>query len=165
MQEGRQYVRDLVYGAVDGTITTFAVVAGVEGAGLAAGVVVVLGLANLLADGFSMAVSNYLGTRAEADVPTTGHAIRAATATLVAFIVFGAIPLSVFLLDAAFELDVAKPFAWSAGLTAAAFALIGALKGRVTGRSVPGSVFETLAIGGAAAALAYVVGVTLQGVA
>lgn len=59
------YVRDFIYGAIDGTITTFAVVSGVVGAQLAPGIIVILGLANLLADGFSMAVSNYLGTRAE----------------------------------------------------------------------------------------------------
>jgi len=60
------YLRDFVYGAIDGIVTTFAVVSGVGGAGLSAGVVIILGLANLVADGFSMAVSNYLGTRAEA---------------------------------------------------------------------------------------------------
>lgn len=59
------YLRDFVYGAIDGTVTTFAVVAGVAGAKLSIGVIIILGLANLLADGFSMAVSNYLGTRAE----------------------------------------------------------------------------------------------------
>ncbi|MEZ0152609.1 MAG: VIT1/CCC1 transporter family protein [Candidatus Reddybacter sp.] len=59
------YLKDFVYGAVDGAVTTFAVVAGVAGAGMSAGVIIVLGFANLLADGFSMAVSNYLGTRAE----------------------------------------------------------------------------------------------------
>ena len=59
------YLRDFIYGAIDGAVTTFAVVCGVMGAGLSPGIVVVLGLANLLADGFSMAVSNYLGTRAE----------------------------------------------------------------------------------------------------
>ncbi len=59
------YVRDLVYGAIDGTVTTFAIVAGVTGAGLPAGTILVLGVANLLADGFSMAASNYLGTRAD----------------------------------------------------------------------------------------------------
>jgi len=59
------YLRDFVYGAIDGAVTTFAVVAGVAGAGLSAGVVVVLGAANLVADGFSMAVGNYLGIRAE----------------------------------------------------------------------------------------------------
>ncbi len=59
------YLRDFVYGAIDGVITTFAVVSGVAGAGLAPGIIIILGLANLIADGFSMAVSNYLGTRAE----------------------------------------------------------------------------------------------------
>jgi hypothetical protein len=62
------YLRDFLYGAIDGTVTTFAVVAGVAGARLSAGIVVVLGLANLLADGFSMAVSNFLGSRAEHQV-------------------------------------------------------------------------------------------------
>ncbi len=62
------YLRDFVLGAVDGTVTTFAVVAGVAGAELPRGVAVILGLANLLADGFSMAVGNYLSTRAEHEV-------------------------------------------------------------------------------------------------
>ena len=62
------YLRDFVYGAIDGTVTTFAVVSGVGGAGLSTGVVVVLGMANLVADGFSMAVSNYLGTRTEQEL-------------------------------------------------------------------------------------------------
>jgi VIT1/CCC1 family predicted Fe2+/Mn2+ transporter len=61
----QSYLKDMVYGGIDGTITTFAVVAGVVGADLSAGIVVILGLANLIADGFSMAVSNFLGTRAE----------------------------------------------------------------------------------------------------
>ena len=59
------YLRDFVYGAIDGAITTFAVVAGVEGADLDATIVIILGGANLLADGLSMAASNYLGSRAE----------------------------------------------------------------------------------------------------
>src|SRR5262245_24221936 len=59
------YLRDFVYGAVDGIVTTFAVVSGVAGAGLSSGVVIVLGAANLVGDGFSMAASNYLGTRAD----------------------------------------------------------------------------------------------------
>jgi vacuolar iron transporter family protein len=59
------YIRDAVFGAVDGAVTTFAVVAGAIGASLPGGIVVILGMANLLADGLSMAVGNYLGTRAE----------------------------------------------------------------------------------------------------
>ncbi len=59
------YLRDVIYGAIDGAITTFAIVAGVSGAGLSSGVVIVLGLANVVADGFSMGVSNYLGVKAD----------------------------------------------------------------------------------------------------
>jgi VIT1/CCC1 family predicted Fe2+/Mn2+ transporter len=222
------YVRDLVYGAVDGTVTTFAVVAGVAGAGLGSGVVIVLGLANLFADGFSMAVSNYLGTRADlerrerarrdeerhvdlvpagereevrqifaakgfagADLDRAVEVItsdrarwvdammsdelgygrvtvdprRAAAATLAAFVVAGFLPLAVFVLDALLPGGVASPYVWSTALTAVAFALIGALKGRVVERPVVRSTLETLVIGGAAAALAYGVGVALAGVA
>jgi hypothetical protein len=59
------WLRDFVYGAVDGIVTTFAVVAGVAGAGLRPAIAAVLGCANLFADGFSMATANYLGGRAE----------------------------------------------------------------------------------------------------
>lgn len=60
-------LRDAVFGGIDGTVTTFAIVAGVQGAGLAPGIIVALGLANVLADGFSMAAGNYSGTKAVAD--------------------------------------------------------------------------------------------------
>lgn len=58
-------VAEFIYGANDGIITTFAVVASVAGAGLNPLVVIVLGLANLFADGFSMASSNFLSTRSQ----------------------------------------------------------------------------------------------------
>jgi VIT1/CCC1 family predicted Fe2+/Mn2+ transporter len=63
LQIARHYVRELIYGANDGTITTFAVVAGVAGGGLSGQVVLIIGAANLLADGLSMAVGNYLSIR------------------------------------------------------------------------------------------------------
>ena len=61
------YVRDFVYGGIDGAITTFAIVAGVMGAQLSHKVILALGLANLFADGFSMAASNYAGVKATKD--------------------------------------------------------------------------------------------------
>ena len=65
--DGAGHIRDFVYGGIDGAITTFAVVAGVKGAGLPTTVVLILGLANLLADGFSMAASNYSGAKTVID--------------------------------------------------------------------------------------------------
>jgi len=62
---GISYLRDWIYGGIDGSVTTFAVVTGVSGAELSTRVILILGVANLLADGFSMAASNYLGTRTE----------------------------------------------------------------------------------------------------
>lgn len=59
------YLRDWVNGGIDGTVTTFAVVAGVAGADLSARIILILGAANLIADGFSMAASNFSATRAE----------------------------------------------------------------------------------------------------
>jgi VIT1/CCC1 family predicted Fe2+/Mn2+ transporter len=53
------YLRDWIYGGIDGTVTTFAIVAGVVGADLPGTVVLVLGLANLMADGFAMGAGNY----------------------------------------------------------------------------------------------------------
>ena len=61
------YIRDFIYGGIDGSVTTFAVVSGVAGAELSTVVVLILGFANLFADGFSMASSNFLGTKAELD--------------------------------------------------------------------------------------------------
>ena len=62
------YLGDFVLGAIDGTVTTFAVVSGVAGAQLSHSVALVLGVANLVADGFSMAVGNYLSSKAERHV-------------------------------------------------------------------------------------------------
>lgn len=69
LQDGPQanYLRDWVFGGIDGAVTTFAIVAGVAGAALSTNVILILGAANLLADGFSMAAGNYSGVKAERD--------------------------------------------------------------------------------------------------
>ncbi|HSR47430.1 MAG TPA: VIT1/CCC1 transporter family protein [Anaerolineales bacterium] len=65
---GGQYIGDLVYGGLDGIVTTFAIVSGVAGAALGSEVILILGLANLLADGFSMASGAYLSTKSETEL-------------------------------------------------------------------------------------------------
>lgn len=61
------YLRDWIYGGIDGAVTTLAVVTGVAGAQLSSWIILALGFANLFADGFSMAAGNYLGTKSEHD--------------------------------------------------------------------------------------------------
>ena len=57
-----KYIKSIVYGGLDGTITTFAAIAGVAGASLSSGIVLIMGLANLLADGLSMSIGDYLSS-------------------------------------------------------------------------------------------------------
>lgn len=61
----QKYIGEFVYGGIDGSVTTFAVVAGSAGAGLESSVVIILGFANLIADGFAMSVGSYLSTKSE----------------------------------------------------------------------------------------------------
>lgn len=63
--QGGEYIKSMVYGGLDGIITTFAVVSGVAGASLSLKIVIILGFSNLLADGFSMAVGDYLSSKSE----------------------------------------------------------------------------------------------------
>ena len=62
-----KYLGEFVYGGIDGCVTTFAVVAGSVGAGLDSAIIIILGFANLLADGFAMSVGAYLSTKSEQD--------------------------------------------------------------------------------------------------
>jgi vacuolar iron transporter family protein len=62
-----QYLKSMVYGGLDGIITTFAVVAGVAGAALSPGIVLIMGFANLIGDGISMAIGDFLSSKAERD--------------------------------------------------------------------------------------------------
>jgi VIT1/CCC1 family predicted Fe2+/Mn2+ transporter len=63
----KDYIAEFVYGGIDGAVTTFAVVAGAAGANLNISIVIILGFANLIADGFSMSIGNFFSTKAERD--------------------------------------------------------------------------------------------------
>ncbi|MDX1626114.1 MAG: VIT1/CCC1 transporter family protein [Wenzhouxiangellaceae bacterium] len=160
----KHYIRPLVYGANDGIVTTFAVVSGVVGGGLSSQAIVIIGLASLFADGFSMAASDYLSTRTaiesgeKPDRVADRHPIRSALATFAAFIVAGALPLAPYLIPG----TAAIGFPLAIAATAFALALVGALRTRFTRRSPLRGAAEMLAIGGAAAAIAYGVGALLR---
>jgi VIT1/CCC1 family predicted Fe2+/Mn2+ transporter len=213
------YLRDWVYGGIDGAVTTFAVVAGVEGADLSPTIILILGGANLLADGFSMAAGSYSATKTDLDravhiaemeaqhirldpagereevrqifagkgfegddleraveiitasrrrwidtmmaeeygiSPDGRRPMVAALSTFAAFFVCGTVPLLPFLFGAEQGLALASV------ATGLVFFLIGSLKSRWSVAAWWRSGLETLAIGMAAAALAYVVGFALK---
>ena len=70
------YLRDWVYGGIDGSVTTFAIVSGVVGASLSPSIILILGVANLIADGFSMAAGNYSATSTERQELDTLRAVE-----------------------------------------------------------------------------------------
>ena len=172
MKNNNAYFPDFIYGAIDGTITTFAIVTGVVGAGLSSVVILILGLANLLADGFSMGVSNYLSTTSEKDLfHQDGHthlqksSYRAAMTTFSSFVIIGFIPLLPFIVDSFIEKPIGNTFALSVTLTLLTFLGVGAGKGAVTNKSKFKSALITLFIGGIAAGVSYAVGYMLRGLA
>ncbi len=160
----RHYLPDLVYGANDGIITTFAVVSGVVGASLATRVIVILGLANLVADGISMGASNYLARRSHADAEERAdrrEAARHGAATTAAFVVAGTVPLLGYLVPLA---DAAQ-YPLAIGLTAATLFCVGAARAAVTKLSWVRSGLEMLLVGAGAAAVAYSIGALAASVA
>jgi VIT1/CCC1 family predicted Fe2+/Mn2+ transporter len=150
------YLPDLVYGANDGIITTFAVVSGVVGASLSERVIVILGLANLLADGFSMGASNYLARRShlEEELADRRDALRHAFATIVGFVVAGVLPLLAYLLP----LEPEVQFPASIALAGAALFSVGAARTFVTRRGLLRSGIEMLLVGALAAVVAFGIG-------
>lgn len=164
------YLSEFVYGGIDGAVTTFAVVAGATGAGFDIKVLLVLGFANLIADGFSMGVGSYLSTKSEQELMVKrgesitdepSPIINGAT-TYVSFILVGLVPLLAYAVDTIFELDNDNLFVVASFLTALAFAGIGYLKSRVSQAPLSRSIAETLVLGVLAAGFAYVLGDVLE---
>ena len=166
MREGtkRRYLPEFVYGGIDGAITTFAVVSGVVGASLSSAIVLILGFANLFADGFSMAVSNYLSVKSRNEIKkpreSKRNEFKTATVTFFSFLVIGFIPLFSFVIASATgnEWLSNNQFRNSFVLTGIALIIVGWLKGDVTENNKVKSSLQTLGIGGVAALLAFSAG-------
>jgi vacuolar iron transporter family protein len=164
----QHYIRDLVYGANDGIITTFAVVAGVAGGALSAQAVLIVGAANLFADGLSMGVGNYLGIRAEEGsralqgLPEAeASPVRHGLATFLAFVVAGLVPLVPYL--------VARSGVWlfplSGALTLSTLFGVGAARSIFSEESWWITGLEMLGLGTVVAIVAYAAGALAASVA
>jgi VIT1/CCC1 family predicted Fe2+/Mn2+ transporter len=216
-------IENFVYGATDGAVTTFAIVAGVVGASLSPSIILILGIANLIADGFSMAIGNYLSIKTHNESIAKARkkeeweidnlieeekqeirdiyeakgfkeglldeVVRIITArrkvwvdtmmreeiglieqkispvenainTFVGFTSIGIIPLVPFLFVyvSGFILPTSNAFFYSVIATSSAFFLIGVIRGRVVQKPVIPAGFNTLIIGGVAAAVSYAIG-------
>lgn len=220
-------VENFVYGAIDGAVTTFAIVTGVVGASLAPSIIIILGFANLLADGFSMAIGNYLAVKTQNEfiqrerkreeweidnrIEEEQQEIReiyskkgfkdellddivriitsrrkvwvdtmmreelgliegkhspvvSAVNTFVGFNAIGIIPLIPFIVVylTGSNIFISNAFFYSVLATASSFFLIGSIRGKVVRKPMMISGFNTLLIGGVAAAVSYCIGYVLS---
>ena len=165
MKLKRKYLPEFVYGSIDGTVSTFAVVAGVTGASLSSLVVLILGFANLLADGFSMAVSNYFSVKSDSEMRgkrSRKNPVNTGAATFLSFFVIGMIPLISFVLAVFVPFFRNNEFLYSAIFTGAALFGVGFVKGEVIRKRPFVSGAETLFIGGIAAGLAFGAGYLIK---
>ena len=158
----RKYLPEFVYGGMDGAITTFAIISGVVGASLGSAIVLILGFANLFADGFSMAVSNYFSVKSRNEMlkEPEKNPMKTATATFFSFFVIGFIPLFSFVAAALTKNPglIESQFRYSVVLTALALIIVGWFRGVITGKHKIRSAIQALVIGGIAALLAFSVG-------
>ncbi|MBC2838748.1 VIT1/CCC1 transporter family protein [Robiginitalea sp. SC105] len=190
------YLSEFVYGGMDGCVTTFAVVAGAVGAGLDSAVIIILGFANLIADGFAMSVGAFLSHRTAHDNRKKRQAVQAAgeilpeqvpgssveetgeeggpgsdepeksgilisAVTFGSFLTIGFIPLLIYVLDYVSPMDI-NHFLFASVLTGAGFLCIGFLKAYINRTPILRSILEVLALGAAAAIVAFYVGDFLE---
>jgi len=148
----KKYLPSFVYGGSDGAVTTFAVMAGAVGAGLDTRIIIILGLANLFSDGFSMASANYLAEDSRAKENKI-EAFKNAVATFFSFICIGFIPLIPILL-----MVQSSKFLLSTVFTLITFACIGYIRGKILNRHPIKLALQAVVIGSICAGISYVIG-------
>jgi vacuolar iron transporter family protein len=153
----QHYLRDIVYGANDGIVTTLVVIASVTGAAMSPTVILVLGLANLVADGFSMGTSNVLSVRSTLTAATRPRLIDASrngVATFAAFVLAGLLPLSAYMLPIVHD----SRFPAACVLAGVTLFGVGACRSLFSDRPWLVAGLEMLALGTVASAVAYIIG-------
>jgi VIT1/CCC1 family predicted Fe2+/Mn2+ transporter len=223
-----KYIKSIVYGGLDGVVTTFVVVAGATGASLSDGILLIFGIGSLLGDALSMGIGDYASSHSELeyfqaerahhtmlfehnpeqeivnigsafkkkglnehDAKTVAHIvakhkktaveimmlnehgivelntspIKKGLYTFLSFLVFGSIPLLVYLASPALPCMKDHTFFAASLLTGITIFTLGALKVRITQRNWLLSGLQMLVSGGSSATLAYCIGKLLSGLA
>lgn len=165
-----KYLKAAVFGASDGIVTTFAVVAGVVGANLSTEVILILGIANMFADGFSMAVGDYIGERSsyklklEYSLKADGKQLwKTSLVTFISFVLAGSLPLIPYtLMLIGFTVKPEHQFGLSIISTGLSMFFVGSLRTIFTKGKWWMNGFEMFFIGSVAAFVAYSLGAFIE---
>ncbi len=167
----KKYLPEFVYGSVDGVVTTVAIITGAVGAGLSSSVIFVLGMANVLADAWSMGSSEYLSSISEChldpdecDGEDLKTPLEKGLVTFISFVAIGLLPIIPFLLSVLIPSFVGSDI-WVSMLAAlGAFILIGYIGARVAKTSRIRNIIRTVIVGTIAALISFFVGYLLRNV-
>ena len=176
-QKIEKYLGEFVYGGIDGCVTTFAVVAGSVGANLDSSIIIILGFANLLADGFAMSVGAYLSAKTEKDnglkyaskqedidqLERNFNPLGKSIVTYISFLLIGIFPLLAYVFDYISPIK-ANVFLYSSICTGIGFIIVGSLKSYINHIAIWKGVAETLLLGILAAIVSYYVGDFIEGI-
>lgn len=165
----KRYSREIIYGGLDGIITTFSVIAGFTGAQsnntqiYAISTVLLFSFANLFSDATSMALGNFLSERTEIKKFKKAHInqhidnpIFTSLATFVSFVVFGLIPTIPYLYFK--QLSYQTLFTYSIAVTLTSLIVLGLVRFYITREKWYKGILEVFIIGGVSASIAYLVG-------
>lgn len=170
MKFQKKFIKPAVLGASDGIVTTFAVVAGVVGAQLAVEIIIILGIANMVADGFSMAIGDFLGERSVQKLEQTSGEDKSqesiwqtSVVTFVSFVIAGLLPLLPYILRVVgVPVPIEYQFLLSIIATLSAMFLVGSMRTVVTGGRWWKNGLEMLFVGSVAAFVAYFLGALVE---
>lgn len=157
------YLGDSVFAASDGIVTTFAVVSGVSGAALAPSIVLILGFANLLADGLSMAFGNYMNIKSQMEYEhalgkkvVVSAPLTHGMVTYISFIVAGLFPMIPYVFN------MENKFSSSISIVAIALFVVGAIRSNFAHKNPLRGGIELMLLGGFAALFAYLTGYFIE---
>jgi|SaaInlStandDraft_2_1057019.scaffolds.fasta_scaffold233418_1 VIT1/CCC1 family predicted Fe2+/Mn2+ transporter len=154
------YLSEFVYGGIDGIITTFSIVAGSSGGSLLRNVILILGLSNVVSDGFSMGVSRYVSSKTEIkqELLKEKDPTISAIVTFLSFVLVGILPLLPFIFMRNSKNNKNTTYI-SLSIALVVFFSIGYLKGIVVKEKNPyKSAFEILLLGLIASLISYTIG-------
>jgi len=156
-----KHVRGFVFGGMDGILTTFALLAAVEGSKQTSkALTLVIGVSTVLADALSMAAGEYLSAKAESELKggeddDEPGPLEKGLAMFLAFTLFGSLPLVGYILSTVLSRGVSASFPISVSITTASLFALGAIKSQFGAGVWWRAGSEVAGIGGAAATVAF----------
>lgn len=158
------FLAEFANGSMDGIITTFSIIAGAIGGDLSRNVILILGLSNVLSDGYSFGAARYIGSKIEIEqgLLSGKTALQSSIAIFLSFVAVGILPLIPFIINGESSEGMKKAIKASFVIALILFIVIGLIKGYTMNQPLFKNALETFYVGSSAALIAFIIGKTLN---